>query len=125
MGRILSSPLRAALVVALLALAGFAVRNYSAAAEGAHALPTPAIDAAPTQATSEVAVLAGGCFWGVQGVFQHVEGVPNGVSGYAGGAKETAHYEPADSARTGHAESVRITYAPRKISYGRLLQIYF
>jgi peptide-methionine (S)-S-oxide reductase len=113
------------LVAALLFLAGIGLRVPSLAAESAHVIAPPAIDDQAAQATSEVAVLAGGCFWGVQGVFQHVEGVTNAVSGYAGGAKETAHYELVGSGRTGHAESVRITYDPRKISYGRLLQIYF
>jgi len=74
---------------------------------------------------TETAILAGGCFWGVQGVFQHVEGVTNAVSGYAGGDKATAQYETVSTGTTGHAESVQITYDPRKISYGRLLQIYF
>ena len=106
-----------------LARAGFGVSSL--AAESTHVVAPPAIDEQVGPTTSEVAVLAGGCFWGVQGVFQHVEGVTNAVSGYAGGAKETAHYELVGSGRTGHAESVRITYDPRKISYGRLLQIYF
>ena len=74
---------------------------------------------------AEVAVLAGGCFWGVQGVFQHVNGVINAVSGYAGGEQKTAHYEMVGSGTTGHAESVRVTFDPSKISYGRILQIYF
>lgn len=112
-------------VAALLFLAGIGLRAPSLAAESAHVIAPPAIDEQAAQVTSEVAVLAGGCFWGVQGVFQHVEGVTNAVSGYAGGTKETAHYEIVGSGRTGHAESVRITYDPRKISYGRLLQIYF
>jgi peptide-methionine (S)-S-oxide reductase len=112
-------------VAALLFLAGTGFGESSVAAESAQVIAPPAIDEQTGQATSEVAVLAGGCFWGVQGVFQHVEGVTNAVSGYAGGAKETAHYEIVGSGRTGHAESVRITYDPRKISYGRLLQIYF
>ena len=77
------------------------------------------------QATSEVAILAGGCFWGVQGVFQHVEGVTSAVSGYAGGAADTAHYEMVGTNTTGHAESVRVTFDPRRISYGHILQIYF
>ena len=85
----------------------------------------PVLDEPAGQAATEVAVLAGGCFWGVQGVFQHVEGVTSAVSGYAGGAKETAEYDKVGSGRTGHAEAVRITYDPRKVSYGRLLQIYF
>jgi peptide-methionine (S)-S-oxide reductase len=110
---------------ALFFLARIGFGESLSAAESAHVVPPPAIDKQAAQGTSEVAVLAGGCFWGVQGVFQHVAGVTNAVSGYAGGAKETAHYELVGSGRTGHAESVRITYDPRKISYGRLLQIYF
>jgi peptide-methionine (S)-S-oxide reductase len=94
-------------------------------AEDARMIPAPAVDPPSGQATSEVAVLAGGCFWGVQGVFQHVEGVTNAVSGYAGGDKETAQYESVSSGMTGHAESVQITFDPRKIAYGRILQIYF
>jgi peptide-methionine (S)-S-oxide reductase len=72
-----------------------------------------------------VAVLAGGCFWGVQGVFQHVAGVENAVSGYAGGNADTASYYVVGSGSTGHAESVQVSYDPEKISYGELLQIYF
>ena len=102
-----------------------AIRSYPAAAEGAHALPAPAVDAPPAQATSAVVVLAGGCFWGVQGVFQHTKGVTSAVSGYAGGDKRAAHYELVSSGNTGHAESVQVTYDPRQISYGRLLQIFF
>jgi peptide-methionine (S)-S-oxide reductase len=97
-------------------------------AESAKVVPPPAVDAPAAQAAgqaSEVAVLAGGCFWGVQGIFQHVEGVSSAVSGYAGGDKATAQYDKVTSGRTGHAEAVRITYDPRKVSYGRLLQIYF
>ncbi|MGH8819807.1 MAG: peptide-methionine (S)-S-oxide reductase MsrA, partial [Rhodoferax sp.] len=67
----------------------------------------------------------GGCFWGVQTVFQHTRGVLDAVSGYAGGAKTTAHYEMVSTGSTGHAESVRVTYDPRQISYGQLLQVYF
>ena len=81
--------------------------------------------AAPSQATSETAVLAGGCFWGVQGVFQHVKGVTQAVSGYAGGSKVSAVYEVVGSGLTGHAEAVKISYDPRQVSYARLLQIYF
>ncbi len=112
-------------LAALLFLAGSGLRVPLSAAEGAHVIAPPAIDESAAQATSEVAILAGGCFWGVQGVFQHVEGVTSAVSGYAGGAKDTAHYELVGSGSTGHAEAVRITFDPRKISYGRLLQIYF
>jgi peptide-methionine (S)-S-oxide reductase len=125
MKRILWSAPRAALVAALLVLAGLAIRSFPAAAEGAHALPTPAVDAPPGPATSAVVILAGGCFWGVQGVFQHVQGVTSAVSGYAGGDKKTAQYEIVGSGTTGHAEAVQVTYDPRQISYGRLLQIFF
>jgi peptide-methionine (S)-S-oxide reductase len=108
-----------------LVLAGLAIRGYPTAAEGAHTLPAPAVDAAPGQATSAVVVLAGGCFWGVQGVFQHVKGVTSAVSGYAGGDKKTAEYETVSSGRTGHAESVQVTFDPRQVTYGQLLQIFF
>ena len=95
------------------------------AAEEAREIPAPVNDEAAGAAPSETAVLAGGCFWGVQGVYQHVEGVTSAVSGYAGGEKETAQYYTVGNGTTGHAESVRITFDPRKISYGRILQIYF
>jgi peptide-methionine (S)-S-oxide reductase len=98
--------------------------RLSAAGE-ARKIPAPAIDEAAGAAPSEIAVLAGGCFWGVQGVYQHVEGVTSAVSGYAGGEKETAQYYVVGKGTTGHAESVRIAFDPRKISYGRILQIYF
>jgi peptide-methionine (S)-S-oxide reductase len=88
------------------------------------AIPAPALDA-PARAGTETAVLAGGCFWGVQGVFQHVEGVTSAVSGYAGGAAETAHYRVVGSGRTGHAEAVAVTFDPARISYGEILRIYF
>ncbi len=109
----------------LLVLAGLALGPSHSLAESARVIPVPAVDEPATEATSETAVLAGGCFWGVQGVFQHVEGVTNAVSGYAGGAKETAEYEKVETGSTGHAESVRVTFDPRKITYGRILQIYF
>jgi peptide-methionine (S)-S-oxide reductase len=113
------------IAIALLVLAGLALKSYPAAAESARALPMPAVDQPPGQATSAVVVLAGGCFWGVQGVFQHVKGVTNAVSGYAGGDRKSADYEAVSSGRTGHAESVQVTYDPRQISYGRVLQIFF
>jgi peptide-methionine (S)-S-oxide reductase len=120
---------RSSVTITVLAIfAGFGFVNPGSAAEVAHVIPAPAADAQAAtdgQATSEMAVLAGGCFWGVQGVFQHVSGVTSAVSGYAGGEKNTAHYEMVGSGRSGHAESVRVTFDPRKISYGRVLQIYF
>ncbi|OWJ68417.1 peptide-methionine (S)-S-oxide reductase MsrA [Inquilinus limosus] len=111
--------------LSLLAVAaGLAVTQSSA--EEARLVPPPAVDesAAPGTAT-ETAVLAGGCFWGVQGVFQHVKGITSAVSGYAGGDARTAQYETVSGGGTGHAESVKITYDPHQISYGRILQIYF
>jgi peptide-methionine (S)-S-oxide reductase len=90
----------------------------------ARVVPPPVQDE-PAGASTEVAVLAGGCFWGVQGVFQHVDGVTKAVSGYAGGTKDSASYETVSSETTGHAESVQITFDPKRISYGRILQIYF
>jgi len=116
----------AALIIGSLLLAGYGLRGATASStENARAVPPPAIDEPASQAPSEVAVFAGGCFWGVQGVFQHVSGVTNAVSGYAGGASSTAHYEIVSSGSTGHAESVQVTFDPRKITYGRLLQVYF
>jgi peptide-methionine (S)-S-oxide reductase len=112
------------LVAALLLLGIFGPKG--SAAEQAREIPAPASDELAEQVTtSEVAVLAGGCFWGVQGVFQHVEGVTNAVSGYAGGEAATARYETVGMGTTRHAESVEITFDPRRISYGRILQIYF
>lgn len=95
------------------------------AKEKAVVIPAPAVDAAPGESSSDIAVLAGGCFWGVQGVYQHVNGVSSAISGYAGGQKNTATYRVVERGDTGHAESVQITFDPRKISYGRLLQIFF
>ena len=99
-------------------------------AESATKLPPPAFDApaagaAASSPATETVVLAGGCFWGVQAVFQHTKGVIQAVSGYSGGSKETARYEITGSGTTGHAESVEVTFDPRQISYGRILQIYF
>lgn len=105
-----------------------------ALADSARLVPPPLLDApagqmavgqVPAGEATQVAVLAGGCFWGVQGVFQHVDGVTSAVSGYAGGAQGTADYGRVTTGRTGHAEAVRITYDPSKVSFGRLLQIYF
>ncbi|HWZ32918.1 MAG TPA: peptide-methionine (S)-S-oxide reductase MsrA [Bryobacteraceae bacterium] len=86
--------------------------------------PAPATDISPKGQTA-TAVFAGGCFWGVEGVFDHVKGVKQAVSGYAGGAQSTANYETVETGRTGHAESVQVTYDPSQISFGKLLQVYF
>lgn len=96
------------------------------AASSATPLPDPALDTPPAKAAgTETAVLAGGCFWGVEGVFEHVKGVTRVVSGYSGGTADTANYRQVSSGRTGHAEAVRITYDPRQISYGQLLKVFF
>lgn len=118
------TPVLALVLFGLVALSG--VPSVPAMAqEQAVVIPPPATDDATSQNSSEVAVLAGGCFWGVQGVYQHVKGVTSAVSGYAGGQKNTAHYEIVGRGSSGHAESVQIRFDPRQVSYGRLLQIFF
>src|SRR5437868_6443350 len=108
----------------LMIVAGISYWISPSSAESARRLPPAAVDET-TGASREVTVLAGGCFWGVQGVFQHVGGVISAVSGYAGGSRDTAQYETTSSGTTGHAESVQITFDPHRITYGRILQIYF
>ncbi|MVW86122.1 peptide-methionine (S)-S-oxide reductase [Pseudomonas sp. PB101] len=113
----------------LLAIAAVGVIGQCSAfsfggAEEAVIIAPPTLDET-TQARSETAVFAGGCFWGVQGVFQHVKGVQDAVSGYAGGAAGTAQYERVSNGNTGHAEAVEVTFDPTQVSYGTLLQIYF
>ena len=93
--------------------------------EPARVVPPPVSDLATDNSASQVAVFAGGCFWGVQGVYQHVTGVTSAVSGYAGGGKGSAHYDSVGRGDSGHAEAVRITYDPSQVSYGALLQIFF
>src|SRR6266702_3087081 len=94
--------------------------------DAATPLPNPVVDTRlATAKGTETAVLAGGCFWGVQAVFQHVKGVTRVISGYSGGAKETAEYYKVGSGSTGHAESVQITYDPSRVTYGQLLKVYF
>ena len=111
--------------LAALLLAGLQFSG-GVAAESAVKIPPLAAEASTeARATQETAVFAGGCFWGVQGVFQHTKGVLQAVSGYAGGAKATAVYELVGSGMTGHAEAVQITFDPRQVSYAQLLQIYF
>ena len=93
-------------------------------AEDMHVVPPPAQDLAAT-AAPQTAVLSGGCFWGVQGVFEHVRGVQRVLAGYSGGKADTANYETVSGGDTGHAESVQITFDPKQISYGKILQIFF
>lgn len=87
--------------------------------------PAPAVDTAAANHSTATAVFAGGCFWGVEAVFDRLQGVTNAVSGYAGGSASTAHYGIVSSGGTGHAESVQVTYDPAKISYGKLLEVFF
>jgi peptide-methionine (S)-S-oxide reductase len=110
--------------VFLLPVLGALWLGPAQAAEPATVIPAPAVDASNGDSPQTV-VLAGGCFWGVQGVFQHTKGVVQAVSGYSGGSKDTAVYETVSGGRTGHAESVEIKFDPRQISYGKILQIYF
>jgi peptide-methionine (S)-S-oxide reductase len=128
--RIKASPGRAAAVavgaaVTLGVAAGHLPGLRAHAAELDQRLPPPAVDEPASGATSETAIFAGGCFWGVQGTFQHVRGVTEALSGYDGGQASTAQYETVSTGTTGHAESVRVTFDPRVISYGHLLQIFF
>jgi peptide-methionine (S)-S-oxide reductase len=114
--------------LSLCALGALAITALAArplfAAEDAVVIPAPTMDVQAADGV-QTAVVAGGCFWGVQGVFQHTAGVVNAVSGYAGGSKATADYSTVSTGSTGHAESVEIKYDPKKISYGKILQIFF
>lgn len=119
--------LKAAVVTAaVIAGFGFMSRSSTALVAAPSAVPAPLVDnplaAAPGR---ETAVLAGGCFWGIQAVFQHVKGVQSAVSGYAGGTTASPSYEEVSSGATGHAESVRVVFDPSKVSYGQLLRVYF
>jgi peptide-methionine (S)-S-oxide reductase len=113
------------LCASLAAATGLLGAAATQAAESAFIIPPPAVDQANDATAQQKAVIAGGCFWGVQAVFQHVKGVSGAVSGYAGGKANTANYDTVSSGRSGHAEAVEITYDPKQISYGQLLQIYF
>jgi peptide-methionine (S)-S-oxide reductase len=98
----------------------------SAATASATAIPDPAVDAPLAKSKGEqTAVLAGGCFWGMEAVFEHVKGVTDVRSGYSGGSPETAQYEKVGTGETGHAESIQIRYDPSQISYGQLLKVFF
>ncbi|MBT2142820.1 MULTISPECIES: peptide-methionine (S)-S-oxide reductase MsrA [unclassified Rhodanobacter] len=117
------SPLHVIPLAALLMLAVSACQPVSAASG---ALPAPTVDAPKTTARGEqVAVLAGGCFWGIEAVFEHVKGVHQVIAGYSGGDAATAHYDEVSEGDTGHAESVQVHYDPAEVSYGTLLQVFF
>ena len=121
----MSSPARLALIVAA---AFFSTTACNAKANPAHstAVPAPIVDASHASSPGhETSVLSGGCFWGIQAVFQHVKGVISATSGYSGGSKKTAEYETVSTGETGHAESVQIVYDPSQITYGELLRVFF
>lgn len=123
------SPRRQALqlLASIAAIAGSTLlwQTTNAAPGEAVKISAPAHDLAAGASRSEKAIFAGGCFWGVQGVFQHVRGVQRAVSGYSGGAAKTASYPAVSTGSTGHAESVEITFDPAQVSYGTLLQVFF
>ena len=105
--------------------AGVVLLRLPAQAEEPHLVPAPAVDMPAGNAATQTAVLSGGCFWGVQGVFEHVRGVKQVLAGYSGGAASTAQYETVSTGTTGHAESVQVVFDPKQISYGKILQVFF
>src|SRR5271165_2590432 len=114
-----------AICLLLIAFAGFTC-SLKSSDKSLVALPNPTVDEPlAVKGGQEAVVLAGGCFWGVQAVFQHVKGVISATSGYSGGASNTAEYEIVSTGKTGHAESVKVVYDPSKITYGQLLQVFF
>ncbi|MFI4994546.1 MAG: peptide-methionine (S)-S-oxide reductase MsrA [Hyphomicrobiales bacterium] len=120
-------PARRSLGFALLSLGALAAAGYGLARadEAPRPLPRPTVDTGTSESGLETAVLAGGCFWGQQGVFEHVKGVRRVVAGYSGGEKRTATYEQVSTETTGHAESVQVTFDPKQVSYGQILQVFF
>ncbi len=122
--RMCNFPSRAFVVLLMIAVAGVVACNAGERASAA--VPNPAVDAAlATTKSDQTAVVSGGCFWGIQAVFQHVKGVLSATSGYSGGAANTAEYELVSNGDTGHAESVKIVYDPSQITYGQLLRVFF
>ena len=114
------------LLLVVLAVVSLFLWKRASASENAVAIPRPTVDAPLASSPGkQTAVLAGGCFWGTQVVFQHVKGVKSVTAGYSGGSSSTAEYEVVSTGKTGHAESVQITFDPSQISYGRLLQVFF
>lgn len=108
-----------------LLLAGLTACGSASASSDFVKLPAPTVDAQPTSNNDQVAVLAGGCFWGVEAVFERVKGVRKVTAGYSGGDADTAKYDVVSYGQTGHAESVRVQYDPKQVSYGQLLQVFF
>jgi peptide-methionine (S)-S-oxide reductase len=118
--------MRKILLAAMLLVAAAAIFHHRTAADAAVLVPAPAVDQPLAKAPgTETAILSGGCFWGMQAVFQHVKGVREAISGYTGGAAGTASYEEVSTGTTGHAESLKITFDPSVVSYGTLLRVYF
>ena len=117
--------MKSRLLVALAAVLGALTLIPACAAEQAFVIPAPEVDSPKAAGPEQKAVLAGGCFWGVQGVYQHLGGVKRVLSGYAGGEKRTAQYEIVSRGDTGHAESVEIVFDPKEVSYGEILQVFF
>src|ERR1700675_611414 len=112
-------------LIAILILAAAVIGHRANAAEGAIALPDPAADAPlASKSGRQTAVIAGGCFWGIQAVFQHVKGVKDATSGYSGGSVASPGYEEVSTGSTGHAESVKITFDPSQVTYGQLLKVF-
>ena len=117
---------RSVVLTAIFLLGAALFWNRAGVADGGTALPDPAVDSAsPAGAGQQTAIIAGGCFWGIQAVFQHVKGVESATSGYSGGSAATAHYDQVSDGNTGHAESVKITFDPAQVSYGQLLKVFF
>jgi methionine-S-sulfoxide reductase len=117
--------LKSLAALSMLVVVTLTACGTGSAAESAMNLPAPAYDPPVATSGTRTAVLAGGCFWGVQGVFQHLKGVKNVLSGYAGGGRDAANYPAVSSGDTGHAESVEIVYDPAQVSYGQILQVFF
>ncbi len=121
-----SSVAGATAVLAVIIMGALMAQNWAETAKDNNVLPNPALNASlSTNSGEQTAVISGGCFWGIQAVFQHVKGVKSAISGYSGGASSTAEYEVVSTGKTGHAESVKITYDPAQISYGQLLKVFF
>jgi len=112
-------------IVAVLVVAGVGWLAATARAEPPVVIPAPTVDSPKTPGRMQTAVLAGGCFWGMQGVFEHVRGVHEVLAGYSGGARSTAEYQEVGTGRTGHAESVQVIFDPAQLTYGEVLRIYF
>jgi peptide-methionine (S)-S-oxide reductase len=116
---------RIARVTGIVLALGLVAAGFTNTKQALASVPDPKADAAPSVDKQQVAVFAGGCFWGIQAVFEHMNGVIDATSGYAGGVAATAHYDMVSAGNTGHAESVRVRFNPNKVSYGQLLKVYF